>query len=141
MLGVDPSAQRRGLGQLLTAIGIDIAGASGWPIKPEPTVMLYVESDNVAAVRTYESSGFTTYSVDTAYAPRAAADRIAQCPPIAHTFGWTVTSSQGDGHRPAYPSAMRPVCAESEIGEARQGGQRAGGRGVDDLAIDALGHC
>ena len=31
--------------------------------------MLYVESDNVAAVRTYERLGFTTYSVDTAYAP------------------------------------------------------------------------
>ena len=31
--------------------------------------MLYVESDNVAAVRTYQRLGFTTYSVDTAYAP------------------------------------------------------------------------
>jgi mycothiol synthase len=31
--------------------------------------MLYVESDNVAAVRTYESLGFSTVSVDTAYAP------------------------------------------------------------------------
>lgn len=34
----------------------------------EPAVLLYVESDNVAAVRTYQSLGFTTYSVDTAYA-------------------------------------------------------------------------
>ena len=32
--------------------------------------MLYVESDNVAAVRTYEGLGFTVASVDTAYAPR-----------------------------------------------------------------------
>ncbi|CFE47497.1 MshD%2C gcn5-related N-acetyltransferase%2C mycothiol synthase [Mycobacterium tuberculosis] len=31
-------------------------------------MLLYVESDNVAAVRTYQSLGFTTYSVDTAYA-------------------------------------------------------------------------
>jgi mycothiol synthase len=51
----------------LTAIGIQslarrLAGAA------EPTVMLYVESDNVAAVRTYERLGFRTYSVDTAYA-------------------------------------------------------------------------
>jgi mycothiol synthase len=30
--------------------------------------MLYVEADNVAAVRTYQRLGFTTYSVDTAYA-------------------------------------------------------------------------
>ena len=67
VVGVDPSAQRRGLGQILTAIGIGslarrLAGSD------EPTVMLYVESDNVAAVRTYERLGFTTYSVDTSYA-------------------------------------------------------------------------
>lgn len=68
VLGVDPSAQRRGLGQVLTAIGLEslarrLAGAA------EPTATLYVESDNVAAVRTYQRLGFTTYSVDTAYAP------------------------------------------------------------------------
>ncbi len=67
VVGVDPSAQRRGLGQTLTAIGIQslarrLAGSA------EPTVKLYVESDNVAAVRTYERLGFRTYSVDTAYA-------------------------------------------------------------------------
>ncbi len=67
VLGVDPAAQRRGLGQTLTAIGIQslarrLAGSV------EPTVLLYVESDNVAAVRTYERLGFTTYSIDTAYA-------------------------------------------------------------------------
>jgi mycothiol synthase len=67
VLGVDPSAQRRGLGQLLTAIGIESL-ARRLADSAEPTVMLYVESDNVAAVRTYELSGFTTYSVDTAYA-------------------------------------------------------------------------
>jgi mycothiol synthase len=78
VLGVDPSAQRRGLGQLLTAIGIEslarrLAGPdnhgdhSSGP-SAEPTVMLYVESDNVAAVRTYEGLGFTICSVDTAYA-------------------------------------------------------------------------
>jgi mycothiol synthase len=67
VLGVDPSAQRRGLGQALTAIGIQYLARrlSG---SAEPTVMLYVESDNTAAVRTYERLGFTTYSVDTAYA-------------------------------------------------------------------------
>jgi mycothiol synthase len=66
VIGVDPSAQRRGLGQTLTAIGIQhlarrLSGSA------EPTVMLYVESDNGAAVRTYERLGFSTYSVDTAY--------------------------------------------------------------------------
>jgi mycothiol synthase len=68
VLGVDPSAQRRGLGQTLTAIGIQSL-ARRLAASAEPTVMLYVESDNVAAVRTYERLGFTTYSVDTAYAP------------------------------------------------------------------------
>lgn len=67
VVGVDPSAQGRGLGQALTAVGIEwlarrLADAT------DPTVMLYVESDNVAAVRTYQRLGFTTYSVDTAYA-------------------------------------------------------------------------
>jgi mycothiol synthase len=67
VLGVDPSAQRRGLGQTLTAIGIQYLARrlSG---SAEPTVMLYVESDNTAAVRTYERLGFAIYSVDTAYA-------------------------------------------------------------------------
>ncbi|WP_322860523.1 mycothiol synthase [Mycobacterium europaeum] len=67
VVGVDPSAQGRGLGRTLTAIGIEslaqrLAGSA------EPTVLLYVESDNVAAVRTYQRLGFTTHSVDTAYA-------------------------------------------------------------------------
>lgn len=67
VVGVDPSAQRRGLGQALTAIGIESLGRR-LADSAEPTVMLYVESDNVAAVRTYERLGFHTYSVDTAYA-------------------------------------------------------------------------
>jgi len=67
VVGVDPLAQGRGLGQLLTAVGIEslarrLAGAA------DPTVLLYVESDNLAAVRTYQRLGFATYSVDTAYA-------------------------------------------------------------------------
>ena len=66
VVGVDPSAQGRGLGRVLTAAGIAslarrLAGS------PEPIVMLYVEADNVAAVRTYRGLGFTIHSVDTAY--------------------------------------------------------------------------
>lgn len=78
VVGVDPSAQGRGLGQLLTAVGVAslarrLAG-SGKPDslncadEAEPTVMLYVEAENVAAVRTYQRQGFTSFSVDTAYA-------------------------------------------------------------------------
>ena len=67
VVGVDPAAQGRGLGRLLTLIGIDhLARRLG----PGAAVMLYVESDNVAAVRTYEGLGFTVASVDTAYSPR-----------------------------------------------------------------------
>lgn len=73
VVGVDPSAQGRGLGQALTAVGIDWLGHR-LADAPEPTVMLYVESDNVAAVRTYQRLGFTTYSVDTAYAVVPAAN-------------------------------------------------------------------
>lgn len=81
VLGVDPSAQGRGLGQMLTSVGIaSLARRLASPRDPdrpssghvvEPTVMLYVESDNVAAVRTYQSLGFATSSVDTAYSSDA----------------------------------------------------------------------
>lgn len=67
VLGVDPSAQGRGLGQLLTAIGL-ASLARRLAEATDPAVLLYVESDNAAAIRTYRSLGFTTYSVDTAYA-------------------------------------------------------------------------
>ncbi|GFG74397.1 mycothiol acetyltransferase [Mycobacterium botniense] len=67
VVGVDPVAQGRGLGQLLTAVGIAFL-ARRLADAPEPTVMLYVESDNAAAVRTYQRLGFTRHSVDTAYA-------------------------------------------------------------------------
>jgi mycothiol synthase len=68
VVGIDPSAQGRGLGQTLTAVGVAWL-ARRLAESPEPTVMLYVEADNTAAVRTYRGLGFTTYSVDTAYAP------------------------------------------------------------------------
>ncbi len=75
VLGVDPTAQGRGLGHTLTSIGIawlarrlaDQASPADPPLPP--TALLYVESDNAAALRTYRTLGFTTYSVDTAYAP------------------------------------------------------------------------
>jgi mycothiol synthase len=67
VVGVDPAAQGRGLGRLLTLIGIEhLARRLG----PDSAVMLYVESDNAAAIRTYQGLGFTVSSVDTAYAPR-----------------------------------------------------------------------
>ncbi|HEU4361662.1 MAG TPA: mycothiol synthase, partial [Mycobacterium sp.] len=66
IVGVDPAAQGRGLGQVLTAVGV-AALARGLAAAEHPTVLLYVESDNTAAVRTYQQLGFTVHSVDTAY--------------------------------------------------------------------------
>jgi mycothiol synthase len=68
VIGVDPSAQGNGLGVLLTSVGVAFL-ARQLAAAAEPTVMLYVESDNTAAVRTYRRLGFTQHSVDTAYAP------------------------------------------------------------------------
>jgi mycothiol synthase len=67
VLGVDPSAQGRGLGRALTLLGLaHLSRRLGQ--HHDATVMLYVESDNVAAIRTYESLGFVLTGVDTAYA-------------------------------------------------------------------------
>ncbi len=67
VLGVDPQAKGRGLGRALTLHGLEhlaarLPGA-------QPSVMLYVESDNAAAIKTYRELGFAEVSVDTAYAP------------------------------------------------------------------------
>lgn len=66
VLGVDPAAQGRGLGKALTAVGLEhllarLGSQAG------AAVMLYVESDNVAAITTYESLGFRRSSLDTGY--------------------------------------------------------------------------
>lgn len=80
VVGVDPAAQGRGLGRVLTLVGIghlaqrlgghDLgAGAQRPGGSDDPAVMLYVEADNTAAVKTYERLGFTVSNLDTAYAP------------------------------------------------------------------------
>jgi mycothiol synthase len=65
VVGVGPDAQGRGLGALLTLAGLhylaDRLGTAG-------TVLLYVEADNTAAVKTYRRLGFELYSADVAYA-------------------------------------------------------------------------
>ena len=67
VVGVDPGAQGQGLGKILTILGLKYL-ADRLSAADDPTVMLYVESDNAAAVRTYERLGFEVHSVDTAYA-------------------------------------------------------------------------
>lgn len=67
VLGVDPSAQGRGLGRVLTLRGLEHL-AQRLRDRDEATVILFVESDNVAAIRTYEGLGFVPAAVDTAFA-------------------------------------------------------------------------
>lgn len=71
VVGVDPRAQGRGLGATLTLTGLHHL-ADRLSDSPHPTVMLYVEADNAAAVKTYRRLGFDVYSVDAAYAAPAA---------------------------------------------------------------------
>jgi mycothiol synthase len=66
IVGVDPAAQGRGLGATLTLVGMHHL-AEGVAGSAEPAVMLYVEADNTAAVKTYQRLGFEVFSVDAAY--------------------------------------------------------------------------
>lgn len=62
VLGVDPDAQGRGLGRLLTALALEHLAARGLR-----RAVLYTEADNRAAVRTYTSAGFTVARSDVQY--------------------------------------------------------------------------
>ncbi|MDN5747569.1 MAG: mycothiol synthase [Pseudonocardia sp.] len=68
VLGVDPSAQGMGLGAVLTVAGLRHLHARGLR-----QVLLYVESDNEAAVRVYRKLGFTLRHTDVLFARAAIA--------------------------------------------------------------------
>ncbi|MFB4308665.1 mycothiol synthase [Actinomadura sp. GTD37] len=63
VVGVDPDAQGLGLGRALTLKGLHHLRDNGME-----QIMLYVDESNVAAVRLYETLGFTRYAVDVMYA-------------------------------------------------------------------------
>ncbi|AKE88741.1 mycothiol synthase [Rhodococcus sp. WB1] len=63
VVGIDPGAQGRGLGRLLTLAGLRYLRERGLG-----AVLLYVEGDNDAALRTYGRLGFERFHVDLAYA-------------------------------------------------------------------------
>jgi mycothiol synthase len=66
VVGVDPAAQGGGLGATLTLVGLHHL-AERLSNSSTPVVMLYVEADNSAAVKTYRRLGFDVFSVDAAY--------------------------------------------------------------------------
>jgi mycothiol synthase len=70
IVGVDPAAQGRGVGATLTLVGLHHL-AERLLKSEQSTVMLYVEADNSAAVKTYQRLGFDVFSVDAAYAAPA----------------------------------------------------------------------
>jgi mycothiol synthase len=62
VLGIAPAAQGLRLGRALTDLGLAHLRRQGLG-----HVLLYVEEDNAAAVRLYESRGFTRYAVDVSW--------------------------------------------------------------------------
>ncbi|WP_433681226.1 mycothiol synthase [Nocardia sp. CA-119907] len=65
VVGIDPVAQGRGLGRLLTLAGLHYLRE-----RDLAEVLLYTEADNAAAVRTYTRLGFTPAHIDVAYSAR-----------------------------------------------------------------------
>lgn len=63
VVGVDPDAQGGGLGKAITLAGLAHLRDTGLT-----EVMLYVESDNAAALAVYERLGFTLWDSDVQYA-------------------------------------------------------------------------
>lgn len=63
-VGVDPDWQGTGLGRTLTLAGLRHLQDAGLP-----WAHLYVEGDNLAAVRLYETLGFAIWDTDVMYAP------------------------------------------------------------------------
>lgn len=61
-VGVSPSAQGLGLGRALTLAGLHRMAGQGVDV-----VDLYVDADNAAAVRLYESLGFDLFAADAQY--------------------------------------------------------------------------
>ncbi|MDQ1708967.1 MAG: mycothiol synthase [Frankiaceae bacterium] len=62
VVGVDPSAQRLGLGTAMTLVGLRYLRARGLA-----QVMLYVDDDNAGAIAIYESMGFIRWDSDATF--------------------------------------------------------------------------
>jgi mycothiol synthase len=72
VVAVSPDRQGQGLGRAVTVLGLDHLRSLGLE-----RVVLYVDEDNVAAVRTYAALGFVDVEVHRQYARAEAVDRSA----------------------------------------------------------------
>lgn len=70
VVGVDPDERGSGLGRALTITGMRYLRSRGLA-----QVMLYVDETNTAAIRLYESLGFTHWDTDVMFSSRAMAER------------------------------------------------------------------
>jgi mycothiol synthase len=66
VVGVDPAERGTGLGRALTVIGLRYLRSRGLF-----QVMLYVDEENTAAIRLYESLGFTHWDTDVMFSTQA----------------------------------------------------------------------
>ena len=66
VVGVDPDEQGHGLGRALTLVGLQHLRSRGLS-----EAMLYVDADNVAAIRLYDDLGFTQWDADVMYSGHA----------------------------------------------------------------------
>ena len=76
VVGVDPGEQGTGLGRALTLAGLHHLRARGLA-----QAMLYVDEDNVPAIRLYQALGFTRWSVDAMYRGASPGDDPPRNPP------------------------------------------------------------
>ncbi|MFI6980677.1 mycothiol synthase [Embleya sp. NPDC050154] len=67
VVGVDPAAQGRGLGALLTSVGLRHLAQHTVDGRPLAEILLYVDADNEAAVKVYTRLGFRVHTVDVMY--------------------------------------------------------------------------
>jgi mycothiol synthase len=76
VVAVSPDRQGQGLGRAVTVLGLDHLRSLGLD-----RVVLYVDEDNVAAVRTYAALGFVDVEVHRQFARAEAGDRSSASPP------------------------------------------------------------
>jgi len=75
VVGVDPAERGTGLGRALTLAGLRYLRSRGLG-----QVMLYVDESNTAAIRLYESLGFTHWGTDVMFRHPGSGERAAHAP-------------------------------------------------------------